>query len=188
MFEIVAAISFDGVIGYKSSNKMPWHIPSDLRHFREITTGNTVVMGHNTYKSIGKVLPNRRNIVITRNPSKIRDALMAEGVDQVYSSLREAVERESFFYLIGGGQMYETALAYPGFGKEVHALELTLIRNVEIDLLNKGDLVYFPIRGEDVIYEQSIRVGTQVFAKTSETDWMSEGLGPWFKFVRLEQV
>ena len=65
MISIIAAVSKNGVIGV--DNKLPWNLPEDLKRFKELTTNNVVIMGRKTYESIGKPLPNRINIVITRN-------------------------------------------------------------------------------------------------------------------------
>ena len=61
---LIAAISENRVIG--KDNQLPWHIPSDLRHFKEITSGHPVIMGRKTFESIGRLLPNRTNIIVTR--------------------------------------------------------------------------------------------------------------------------
>ena len=65
MISIIAAVSKNGVIGV--DNKLPWNLPEDLKRFKELTTNNVVIMGRKTYESIGKPLPNRINIVVTRN-------------------------------------------------------------------------------------------------------------------------
>ena len=65
MYSIVVAVGKNNEIG--KNNQLLWHIPEDLKNFKKITTGKTVIMGRNTYKSIGRVLPNRTNIVLSRN-------------------------------------------------------------------------------------------------------------------------
>lgn len=108
MLSIVVAAAKNNVIG--RSNDLPWYLPADLRHFKEITTGGTVIMGRKTYESIyarlGKPLPNRRNIVVTREQRE------TDGVEFVHS-VKEALElagqnKEAF--VIGGAQIYEQAL------------------------------------------------------------------------------
>lgn len=189
MFEVVSAISLDGVIGFRDSNAMPWHLPRDLKHFKEVTSGSTVVMGRNTYESIGKPLPNRRNIVISRDASKVKDKLMAAGVARVYSSLQEAVEKESFFYLIGGGILYETALSYPGYGDHIQGLELTVVNaTYPISGLSESDnRVRFPLYGQDVVNGDTVQIGSFTYKKISETDWIEDN-GMQIRFVRLERV
>jgi dihydrofolate reductase len=86
-----------------------WHIPRDLKFFKETTTGNTIVMGRKTFESIGRPLPNRKNIVITRNP-----AWMVPGVT-TYNNLSHALEqeaREGEVFIIGGGEIYKEAITY----------------------------------------------------------------------------
>jgi dihydrofolate reductase len=102
----VVAISLNHAIG--KNNELLWHLPADLKHFKQITTGHTIIMGRKTYDSIGKALPNRRNIIITRKTD-----LQIPGVE-VTNSIEEALglcaqEREVF--IIGGAEIYKSALA-----------------------------------------------------------------------------
>ena len=86
---------------------MPWHITEDFKHFKAVTTGHSVVMGRKTYDSIGRPLPNRRNIVITRNPE-----LRIEGCEMA-ASLEGALamcEGEEEVFIIGGGQIYNQSM------------------------------------------------------------------------------
>lgn len=100
---IIVAASENGVIG--EGNQMPWHIGSDLRRFRQLTTGHTVIMGRKTYESIGKALPNRRNIVITRNVGfQAPDCEIATSIE---SALAMAKSDASAF-IIGGGSIYNS--------------------------------------------------------------------------------
>ncbi|MFN4298216.1 MAG: dihydrofolate reductase [Thermaurantimonas sp.] len=102
---LIAAMSQNRVIG--RNNQLIWHIPSDLRHFRQLTLGQIVVMGRRTFESIGRPLPKRTNVVITRNPH-----FQAEGV-QVYHSLKEALEAfpsSERIYIAGGADIYRQAL------------------------------------------------------------------------------
>lgn len=102
---LVVAIAENRAIG--KNNQLLWHLPADLKHFKQITSGHTVIMGRKTYDSIGKPLPNRRNIVITR-----QKGLQLEGVE-VVNSLTEAIalcKAENEVFLIGGAEIYKTAL------------------------------------------------------------------------------
>lgn len=105
---MVAAVAENGVIG--KAGDIPWHISEDLKHFRETTRGNTVVMGRTTYEGIGHPLPYRTNVVVTRNPS-----WRAEGVF-VAPSVEDAIEIARGFdgdIMIGGGtQVYSAAMPY----------------------------------------------------------------------------
>jgi dihydrofolate reductase len=103
---LVLAVSENGVIG--RDNQLPWHLPADLRHFKQLTTGHTVIMGRKTYESIGRPLPNRRNVVVSGS-----GMAQAEGLE-VHDSLGEALKSclgEDEVFIIGGGTIYAKALA-----------------------------------------------------------------------------
>lgn len=105
MISIIVAVAHNGVIG--GSGNLLWHISEDLRRFKSITDRHTVIMGRKTFESIGRALPGRENIVITRNPS-----FKAEGCT-VVSSLDEALSvcsPDSEVFVIGGGDIYRQAL------------------------------------------------------------------------------
>jgi dihydrofolate reductase len=100
---LVAAIAHGRVIG--SGGSLPWSIPEDLRRFRRLTTGHTVLMGRKTYESIGKPLAQRRNVVLSSQP--------LPGIE-TYRSLESALQAlaaEERVFVIGGGQVYEQLLA-----------------------------------------------------------------------------
>ena len=101
---IIVAKSNNGIIG--KDGGLPWRLPEDLKRFKRLTTGNIVVMGRKTYDSIGRALPNRKNIVISRNTS-----LKIEGVE-VEHDLIDVLKcnQEENVYVIGGGQIYVDAL------------------------------------------------------------------------------
>ncbi len=98
---IIVAAAENGVIGH--NNNLIWHLSSDLKHFKNITTGHTVIMGRKTFESMGKALPNRRNIVITAN--KAYTAPSCEIVPDIESALQLAAQEEEAF-IIGGGTIY----------------------------------------------------------------------------------
>lgn len=112
MLSLIVAMSENRVIGV--DNRLPWHIPEDLKRFKKITSGHAIIMGRKTFESIGKPLPNRTNIVITRN----KDYLV-EGVVTCFS-LREAVEwagrapGSEEIFIIGGGEIFKEALPKAG--------------------------------------------------------------------------
>lgn len=108
---LMAAMADNLTVGI--NNALPWHLPEDLKYFKRTTSGKAIIMGRKTYESIGRPLPNRTNIVITRNPD-----FQAEGV-RIVSSLDEAIElAESVneingveeVMVIGGAAIYELAL------------------------------------------------------------------------------
>ena len=104
MISIIAAVAQNGVIGDK--NALLWHISEDLRFFKRTTSGHPIIMGRKTYESLGRPLPNRTNVVISRTPREI------EGCT-VVSSLEEAIAlfpQEEEVFVIGGAQIYALAL------------------------------------------------------------------------------
>lgn len=114
---ILAAKAENNVIG--KDNQLIWHLPADLKHFRELTTGGTVIMGRKTFESIGKALPNRENIVVTRQKDYI-----APGCE-VVNSLKDAIQissQEENVFIIGGGEIYRQAMEIAGtlYITEVH--------------------------------------------------------------------
>lgn len=105
MISLIVAHDNNRVIGYE--NAMPWHLPGDLQYFKEQTMGKPMIMGRKTFESIGRPLPGRRNIVITRN----RD-YEAEGIEVVYSldeALQLAQGAEEIM-IIGGQQIFTESL------------------------------------------------------------------------------
>ena len=102
---IIAAIANNNALG--KDNDLIWHLPADLIRFRKTTTGHHIIMGRNTYESIGKPLPNRTTVIITRNPD-----YKAEGwvvVNSIAAALEIAKEDASPF-IIGGAQIYKEAI------------------------------------------------------------------------------
>ena len=102
--EIVVAMTSNHVIG--QNGDMPWHLPADLVHFKELTSGHAIIMGRRTWESIGKPLPNRLNIVVTRQKD-----YAAEDVTVVHS-LEDGIVAAGTqrIFLVGGGEMYKEAL------------------------------------------------------------------------------
>ena len=119
MISIIVAIAQNGAIGYKGD--LIYHLSADLRRFKELTTGHTVIMGRKTYESLPKgALPNRRNIVLTR-----QQGVSYPGTE-VYSSLDEALSkcaRDEKVYIMGGAQVYAQALPM------ADELEITLVND-----------------------------------------------------------
>jgi len=102
MISIIVAVSRGGVIG--AAGRMPWHIAEDLRYFKRVTMGAAVVMGRRTFESLGRPLPGRTNVVVTRD-----GAFAAEGVAVVHS-LEDAVRDYPDAFIIGGGDIYRQAM------------------------------------------------------------------------------
>lgn len=107
MISIIAAMSRNRVIG--KDNKIPWHLPEDLKRFKSLTKSNPVIMGRKTYESLGKALPGRLNIVVTKNRMfNPRDALVATNLEDAINTATCHTENEIF--IIGGGEIYCQAL------------------------------------------------------------------------------
>lgn len=102
---MVVAISENNAIG--KDNQLLWHLPADLKHFKNITSGHTIIMGRKTYDSIGKPLPNRRNIVITRqNNLEIAGVEVVNSLDDALARCKDVAE----VYVIGGAEIFNQAL------------------------------------------------------------------------------
>lgn len=104
MISVIVAVAENGTIG--DNNTLLWHITEDMKRFRQLTTGHPVVMGRKTYDSLGRPLPNRRNVVISRQD------LAIEGCEVVHS-LEEALalfQAEEEVFIIGGAQIYAEAM------------------------------------------------------------------------------
>lgn len=103
MIKLIVAVSSNGVIG--DSNKLIWHLPADLKRFKEVTSGHPIVMGRKTHQSIGRPLPNRRNIIISRD-----EDYEVEGCE-VVNSIEEALFlTNNDCFIIGGGEIYRQTL------------------------------------------------------------------------------
>ena len=103
MIKIIVAVSKNGVIG--GNNSLIWSLPNDMKRFKKITTGGAVVMGRKTYESIGRALPNRRNIIISRDNNLFIDQC------EVVNSIEEALMlTNNDCFIIGGGEIYKQAL------------------------------------------------------------------------------
>jgi dihydrofolate reductase len=135
---IVARSWPDGIIG--RDNDLPWRIPSDLRRFKEITTGHAILMGRKTFDSIGRPLPNRMNIVLSSQPGndasnlawtqRIENAMYIADISSIINGKKE-------FFIIGGSKMYEL------FGDFVNKVYLTeVLANIEGDA--KFDMKFPP--------------------------------------------
>lgn len=105
MITIIAAIANQNALG--KDNDLIWHLPADLKRFKKVTTGHHILMGRNTFESIGKPLPNRTNVIITRNQEYTQEGCI------VVNSLSEAIEiakEDTDVFIIGGAQVYQQAI------------------------------------------------------------------------------
>ncbi len=102
-------VAIDENWGIGKDNRLPWHIPSDLRRFQQLTMGHHIIMGRKTYESIGKNLPGRQTIVLTRNPTiQSKECIIAHSMDEALNFAQKAGEKEVF--IIGGGNVFEQVL------------------------------------------------------------------------------
>ena len=98
-------VAMDRLNGIGADNDLLWQLPADMKHFRDVTMGGTIIMGRRTYESIGRALPGRENIVVTRTPFEADDIICATSLEDAYTK----ASRENV-YVIGGGQIYTQAL------------------------------------------------------------------------------
>ena len=139
VLSIIVAASENQVIG--RDNALIWHVSADLKRFRQLTTGHTIIMGRKTFESIGRALPQRRNIVISRNPD-----FRAENCE-VAGSLADALkmaEKEDEVFILGGGSVYNE------IWKGADRLYLTLVHTV-----TKGDTFIPAVEPEE--WEMTVR-------------------------------
>ena len=124
---IIVAIANNQVIGI--NNTLPWHLPEDLKRFRALTTGHLIIMGRKTYESLGRLLPGRTTVIVTRNKGyQLEGALIAHSLEAAVALCKNDDE----VFLIGGAELYQDGL------KLADKLYIT-----EVDLAVDGD-AFFP--------------------------------------------
>ena len=117
---LVVAIADNGVIG--RAGGLPWHLPDDLKHFRALTLGKSVLMGRRTYESIGRPLPGRQNLIMSHaapspqvQTSESRDVQVVSSLRQAAACAREWAGAQAELCVIGGAQIYALAMAHAGW-------------------------------------------------------------------------
>lgn len=141
MTTIVVAMGENNGIG--ADNQMLWHLPNDLKHFKEITTGHPVIMGRKTFESIGKPLPNRTNIVVSRKKDWFQEGILIVG--SIKEAIKFAKKIDENIAIIGGGNIYEQTMEL------TDRLEVTVVKaTIEAD-------TFFP------------KIDLKIWEKTSET-------------------
>lgn len=155
---LIVAVAENGVIG--RDGDLPWHISADLKFFKETTTGHPIIMGRKTHQSIGRALPGRKNIVISRDPDfAVDDVVVVGDLDSALAAAGDAAE----VMVIGGAQIY--ALALP----RADRVYLT-----EVHVTADGDTLFPDLdRG--------------VWRETARVDHAADGDTPAFSFVTLER-
>ncbi len=144
MLSIIVAKGKNNIIG--KDNEMVWHLPEDLKHFKNLTTGHTIIMGRKTFESLGKTLPNRKHIIFSQNPDfKVND----ENVEVVHSLLQiqDLIEGKEEAFVIGGAMIYNFLM--PNVKK-------MYVTEIEKDF--EGD-TFFPIIDSEVWKETSREKG-----------------------------
>ena len=157
MLSIIVAKAQNNIIG--KNNKLLWHISEDLKRFKDLTTGHTIIMGRKTFESLGRVLPNRKHIVFTQNPDfKVND----ENVKIVHSMLeiQEYIENKEENFVIGGAMIYNLLMPY------VNKMYIT-----EIHKDFEGDTV-FPKINLDIWKEVSREKGEDIEQNDLEYDFV----------------
>lgn len=156
----MVAVARNGVIG--RAGEMPWHLPADLRHFKARTMGTPMIMGRKTFQSIGKPLPGRDNVVVTRQQDfKVDGVQVVRSVEEAFDMAEDLAKRRGTdrITVVGGGEIY--ALAMP---------RATRIELTEIDLAPEGD-AYFPT------------LDPAVWQETARESYPGTDGGPAFSFV-----
>lgn len=126
-----------------SDNQLLWHLPRDLKHFKEITSGHPVIMGRKTFESIGRPLPNRTNIVISRKTDWFQEGVLIVG--NIKEAIKFAKKIDENIFIIGGGNIYEQTMDL------TDKIEVTLVKaNLEAD-------TFFP------------KIDEKIWKKTAET-------------------
>lgn len=161
MITILVAKSDNNIIG--NDNELIWHLPDDLKRFKQLTSGHPIIMGRKTFESIGKPLPNRINIVITRNKDWKSEGIL------VVNSLEEAIEKgketNSEIFIIGGGNIYDQAMWM------ADSIEVT-----EVHHIFKGD-TKFP------------EIDLKIWKETARENFTKDEKNPFdYSFVRYERI
>ena len=149
---ILVAVSPEGIIG--KDNTIPWHYSADLKRFKRLTTGNTIIMGRKTWESLPiKPLPNRRNIVITRSSIK--------GIE-CFQSIDDALQTcEGDVWFIGGAGIYQEAM------QKADIIDMTLVP----DSVSGEDCIYFPaidkswIEGDTNVLEDDPKLRHKIYTR-----------------------
>ena len=110
MLSIIVAFGDNYEIGQDGT--MPWHLPEDLKHFKKVTSGATILMGRRTFQSLPGVLPKRHHIIITADPSFTKDHKRVRISHDLETELRAAQKSDEEIFIIGGGQIYKQALPF----------------------------------------------------------------------------
>jgi len=109
MLTIIVAVAENNVIG--KDNQLIWHLPEDLKRFKALTTGKTIIMGRKTFESLGRILPNRKHIILTKNKEYRVENAMVEIVTDI-ADIKRYIETEEENFVIGGASVYKILMPY----------------------------------------------------------------------------
>lgn len=159
MITIIAAIANNNVLG--KNNQLIWHLPADLKQFKQTTLGHYVIMGRKTFESLGKVLPNRKNIIITTNKHFVaKDCIIAHSLSEALTF----AQADANPFILGGANIYQQAIAV------ADVLDLTFIHH-DFD----GD-VFFP------------KIDKKIWKETAHQDFKADEKNKFdYSFVRFER-
>ncbi len=132
MIAIIAAVAKNNVIG--KNGELPWELPKDMENFKRLTSGNTVVMGRKTFESIGRPLPNRNNVVVSRSMEDREDVDVCRGIEEALETAKDYGED---IFIIGGQSIYE---------QTIDKADVMFISHVKMEV--DGD-TYFPEIGDE---------------------------------------
>ncbi len=128
----IVALGNNRVIG--KDNDLPWYLPADLKHFKKTTLDHHIIMGRKCFESIGKPLPKRTNIILTRNPFYVvSNCIVCSGLEEALEIAFDNKESEAF--IIGGGEIYKAAFPL---------LDRLYLTQVDVTVEDNGSLIYFP--------------------------------------------
>ncbi|WP_397445341.1 dihydrofolate reductase [Polaribacter sp. R77954] len=162
MVTIIAAIAKNNALGL--NNDLIWHLPADLKRFKKVTTGHHILMGRNTFESIGRALPNRTTIIITRNEKYTHQGcLIANSVEQAL----EMAQNDDKIFIIGGAQIYKYVIE----NNFADALDITLVHHeFEAD-------VFFP------------EIDESVWERVEREDFIADGKNKFdYSFIRYKKI
>jgi dihydrofolate reductase len=162
MITVIAAIASNNALG--KDNDLIWHLPADLKRFKKVTTGHYILMGRNTFESIGRPLPNRTTIIITRNKNYFKEGcLIANSLEQAIEMAKPAAQ----IFIIGGAQIYKETIA-----KDVAVqLDITLVHHpFEAD-------VFFP------------EIDTKIWEEVAREDYKADEKNEYdYSFVSYQKI
>lgn len=109
MISIIVAIAKNNEIG--KDNKLIWHLPEDLKRFKKLTTGKTIIMGRKTFESLGRILPNRKHVILTKNKDFKIENEMVEVVTEI-DDIQKYIKSKEECFVIGGASIYKMLLPF----------------------------------------------------------------------------